>query len=1197
LWFYLDPAGTSSRQFLIGRGDFIYPFHLEAFNDSIRATFRTQTQGTLALESSAEVNTGIWYHVVLTYGGGSLKIYVNGALDGTVPLSGNLSVLAGDPTYMGRLPSGGRLLEGKLDDIRIYTRSLSASEVAAIHAGLPPAPTSTPTATRTSTPTFTRTATPTSTTLVPDQGLVAHWAFDEGSGTQAMDSTGNGVNASLFGGVKWTAGKFGGAAAFDGVNDYAQTAAADFGLSSETTLSLWVHPDPSSTEQMLFGRGDFVYPVHLYLQGDVIRSSIRTSNGSNHLTGSATLTAGQWNHVAVTYQPGQRRIYVNGSLDVENAPTGDLILSGGTNSFMGRLPSGASGYLDGRLDDVRIYDRALSAEEVANLFAGVVSPTLTPTPVSTHTPTATSSRTATPTSTGAPTATSTQTPSPTPSRTATRTPTVAPTQTPSSGLVAHWAFDEGSGFLAGDSSGNGYTATLVNGTGWVPGRVGTALSFDGVNDHATVVSGNFGLDTEISILLWVRPDSTATEPTQIFLGRGVFIYPFQIGLSGRKVRTVLRTDTAGTNYHITDSDLPTDLWSHIALTYGSGQRRLYIDGQLVEATSLAGRLVTTGDYAASLGKTPDADSWYYKGLLDDVRIYSRALPVSEISAIMGGAPPPSQTPTPSATASATTIRTNTPTSTPTRTPSATAPAPTSTSTWTATRTPTATSTPTRTPSTTPSRSSTPTPSRTPTEIISVLGLEAHWRFDENSGTTAGDSSGNGLTAALYNGVQFVPGKVGPAVHLDGIDDYAESPPTTLNFASELTVAFWVQLDSVSRSSKQNLITRGTYIYPFRIEMQGEKLRTGLRTVDNGVSYLSSATSFEAGRWYHIVLTYEPGNRALYIDGQSEGSNAPTGPLSISGGETVQMGGVPGGVDGWLDGRLDDVRIYSRAISSQEASDLYQGTASASGPSPTPAPAPTGIIEDGLVARWTLDEGSGSTTQDVTGNGYNGTLFGSPQWVPGHSGAALRFDGINDYVDLGTSPFDLLNGYSVSAWVFHQPGGEFEQTIVARGTFIYPLLVEVYGDGISVGQRSSENGTTYLTNNSGLVSNAWNHVGVTYTSGSRRIYINGQLLGSDAPTGTLAEPAGVATYLGVQPGVSLRRLSKSLDDVRIYNRALSAAEMGAINQGSEGNFLVNSSQGLARRRIDSRALLEHLQNWRVKVIDEPNLFEMASNWMK
>jgi hypothetical protein len=56
-------------------------------------------------------------------------------------------------------------------------------------------------------------------------------------------------------------------------------------------------------------------------------------------------------------------------------------------------------------------------------------------------------------------------------------------------------------------------------------------------------------------------------------------------------------------------------------------------------------------------------------------------------------------------------------------------------------------------------------------------------------------------------------------------------------------------------------------------------------------------------------------------------------------------------------------------------------------------------------------------------------------------------------------------------------------------------------------------------------------------------------------------------------------------------------MGAINQGSEGNFLVNTSQGLARRRIDSRALLEHLQNWRVKVIDEPNLFEMASNWMK
>ena len=91
------------------------------------------------------------------------------------------------------------------------------------------------------------------------------------------------------------------------------------------------------------------------------------------------------------------------------------------------------------------------------------------------------------------------------------TPTVTPNVN-ASGLIAYWNFDEGAGTTACDSSGNGNTATLINGPLWTTGRVGKALYFDGINANATVPGSNsLNLSNSFTLSAWVNPASTFTD--------------------------------------------------------------------------------------------------------------------------------------------------------------------------------------------------------------------------------------------------------------------------------------------------------------------------------------------------------------------------------------------------------------------------------------------------------------------------------------------------------------------------------------------------------------------------------------------------------------------------------------------------------------------------------------------------------------
>jgi len=209
------------------------------------------------------------------------------------------------------------------------------------------------------------------------EGLIAHWNLDETSGTIAADSSGNGYDGILHGGLSFendsVPGPSGGALHFDGANDYINvpTLSAPRG---PLTIALWFRPDrnldASSNRMELLHWADPVQRPHLtfnHLQDGEIILYVRL-DGEGYEDVRATRdswTALTWYHMAITFDGTDFKLYLNGQLDVTAAHPG--MLDPTSNLYIGRHRISAF-YWDGAIDDVRIYDSALSPEEVWQLY-------------------------------------------------------------------------------------------------------------------------------------------------------------------------------------------------------------------------------------------------------------------------------------------------------------------------------------------------------------------------------------------------------------------------------------------------------------------------------------------------------------------------------------------------------------------------------------------------------------------------------------------------------------------------------------------------------------------------------------------------------------------------------------------------------------------------------------------------------------
>jgi len=220
------------------------------------------------------------------------------------------------------------------------------------------------------------------------------------------------------------------------------------------------------------------------------------------------------------------------------------------------------------------------------------------------------------------------------------------------GLVAYYKFDSGAGDVAYDSSGNGNDGKIVGAT-WTTGKIGNALSFNGKNNYVVIPDSPSLRVQSFTLEAWIymteRPNQHGTEHSAIinklhYLGGRSKGYKLQFEhpTSTNDHLTVSLGDGVAqrflVNYNSKDN-LTLYQWHHVAATYDGSVAKLYIDGELVSTSSLEKYTIAHDDTPLVIGSEYFASSIVqFKGIIDEVRVYNRALSKGEINASMNTKP-------------------------------------------------------------------------------------------------------------------------------------------------------------------------------------------------------------------------------------------------------------------------------------------------------------------------------------------------------------------------------------------------------------------------------------------------------------------------------------------------------------------------------------------------------------------------------
>ncbi len=440
------------------------------------------------------------------------------------------------------------------------------------------------------------------------------------------------------------------------------------------------------------------------------------------------------------------------------------------------------------------------------------------------------------------------------------------------------------------------------------------------------------------------------------------------------------------------------------------------------------------------------------------------------------------------------------------------------------------------------------------------GLVAYWKFDEGTSTVATDFSSNGNTGTLLGSPTWASGKRGRALSFDGVGAYV-STATQINNPTPFTVAAWFKTTSASGHKivgfeDAQTGTGGTsYDRHLYVGTDG-KLYFGWFA--NSVITVSSAATVTDGQWHLAVGKFESGTGELYLDGVSQGTNSGGNGIAQNFAGYWRIGSYrlaswTNASDGYFPGSIDDVRIYNRALSAAEIAKLYNSGASLYKP-------PNNL---GLVGYWSFDDATSTKATDFSGNGNVGTLSGSnlPAWVSGKKGNALNFNGTDSYVDAGNaSSLDIPTGGSVTmcAWVYDTTGsvGGFQGLLAKRGSN-YAYGINFITNNFQV-YTSGASGIQAFTYN--LPAQQWTHICGVISGSPTALYVNGALFGTAGSGGGVSS---ITDHLWIgSSNAATEIFNGKVDDVRIYNRALSASEIAAL-YGSGSVKFTSSSKTLSQ----------------------------------
>ncbi|HSC92403.1 MAG TPA: LamG-like jellyroll fold domain-containing protein [Gaiellaceae bacterium] len=936
----------------------------------------------------------------------------------------------------------------------------------------------------------------------PPAGLVAAYGFDAGSGTTAADATGKGHTGTINGPTWVTTGRYGNALSFDGVNDIVTVADAnDLDLTTGMTLEAWVNPaalgNSWRTVLMKEQTGDMTYD--LYAHGGGGASKVPTGEafvaGSPlSALGTSALALNTWTHLALTFDGSALRLYVNGAAAATALRGGAMATSTGALRIGGNTIW--SEWFSGRIDEVRVYNRALTQTEIQ---ADMAAPVGTPAPPDTSPPTAPGTPTASvaggdvslawgaatddvgvvrydvhrATTTGftpsaanriaQPTTTSYTDPGlapgtyyykvvaadaagnlgPASGEASATVTTPPPPPPPTGGLVAAWSFDAGSGTTAADATGKGHTGT-INGPTWVTtGRYGNALSFDGVNDIVTVADANdLDLTTGMTLEAWVNPAALGNSWRTVLMKEqtGNIVYDLYAHGSGASKLPTGEAFAGGSVASVAaTSALALNAWAHLAVTYDGSALRLYVNGTLAGTTLRTGSIATSTG-ALRIGGNTIWSEWF-SGRIDEMRVYNRALTQAEIQTDMTtpvGPPAAPDTTPPSAPGTL---------------------------------------------SATPAGTAVSLAWGAATDDVGVV------RYDVHRATTTGFTPSAANRIAQPTTTSYTDPGLAPGTY-----DYKVVAADAAG-----------NLGPASNEASATVVSDTT---PPTVQITAP---TGGSTVSGTITVAASAADNLGVAGVRFT-----------VDGAQVGSEDTTAPYEVS----------------WATGTATNGLHTLRAIARDAAGNTTTSADVVVTVSNVAPPPPTG-----LVAAYGFEAGAGTTVADASGNGHAGTISG-PLWVTtGRYGNALSFDGVNDWVTIpDANDLDLATGMTLEAWVRPTTVSGSWRTVLlkeAGGTMAYALYAAA-DTGAPSGHVVTGGTERILRGSSTLPTAAWSHLAVTYDGSALRLYVGGTQVATSAVAGTVDASTGVLRIGG--NNIWPEWFSGLIDEVRVYNRALSQAEI-------------------------------------------------------
>lgn len=418
-------------------------------------------------------------------------------------------------------------------------------------------------------------------------GLIAYYPFDDDSddGSTAIDSA-QSHDGQINGATHTTDAVVGDTAmSFDGTDDYISTPADTFGTISNFSLSFWIYRTSSSGYETLYslgkgGNSNDRLTFYHYADNSQLRLNVGNSNGSSNIDSNTSVAStGSWVHCVATVKNGTDvTFYVDGSA-AGSASSSYSFADVGNPHEIGRHNGG--NYFNGNIDDVRIYNRALSTPEIQALYD------------------------------------------------LTKPSGQVLDDDPRENLVSHWKLDGDATDSVGSNDGT------VNGASFVDGWRNQCANFDGTDDYI----GTTDIDlTKFTISAWVNNNSTTNWDTIIGKGELGDSRNYWFGVKGSDSTNspdclyLSMEDGSGNNKDINGSiKIADEGWKYVIAIYDGDEIKLYVDGQLDNSTSTSFN-IQTNNLTTTLGaqNTSSGINQYFDGEIDDVRIYDRALTPLEV---------------------------------------------------------------------------------------------------------------------------------------------------------------------------------------------------------------------------------------------------------------------------------------------------------------------------------------------------------------------------------------------------------------------------------------------------------------------------------------------------------------------------------------------------------------------------------------